>query len=58
MQGGAGVLEVWIVNLREDVTEIYRQTEAGTYGEARTVPFGTAFAPLAFPECSETWLDG
>ena len=58
LYAAAGVPEVWIVNLREDVAEIHRKPEAGTYGEARTVPFGAAFAPLAFPECSQTWLDG
>lgn len=58
LYAAAGVPEVWIVNLQDDVTEISSEPAEDAYRHTRTVPFGTAFAPQAFPEQEQIWLDG
>jgi Uma2 family endonuclease len=48
--GGAGILEVWIVNLRDLALEIYREPQFTGYGNKTVVRAGATIAPLAFPD--------
>jgi Uma2 family endonuclease len=43
-----GIAEVWIVNLTEDVIEVYRNPSADGYGPKLVVRRGESVAPLAF----------
>jgi Uma2 family endonuclease len=46
----AGVREYWIVNLEEDVLEVFRQPEGGSYAVALRFALGESVSPLAFED--------
>ncbi|CAN5842449.1 Uma2 family endonuclease [soil metagenome] len=52
-----GVQEYWIVNLVDDVIEVYREPLGAEYSEKKTYGFRDAFAPLAFPDDKRVWLE-
>ena len=45
----AGVSGVWIVDLRHDVIEVFRQPSWSGYGSAQQIERGGTVSPLAFP---------
>ena len=45
-----GIAEVWLVNLREDVIEVYREPSGGAYLQVTQARRGETLAPLAFPD--------
>ena len=45
-----GIREFWILNLQDDVLEIYRDPQDGTYREQLIVPAGGSAAAQAFPD--------
>jgi Uma2 family endonuclease len=47
-----GISEVWIVNLRKRVIEIYRDPHAAGYAETTIVRAGDKVSPQAFPKVS------
>ena len=44
------VPEYWIVNLKQDVIEVYRKPEDGAYLDKTVAKMGDVVAPLAFPD--------
>lgn len=46
----AGIPEYWIVNLREEQVEVYREPDGETYRSLRIYKSGEAVKPLAAPE--------
>jgi Uma2 family endonuclease len=46
----AGVREYWIVNLEEDVLEVFRQPEGGKYAVALRFGLGESVSPLVFED--------
>lgn len=46
----AGVPEYWIVDLRHDVVEVYRDRAAETYASVTRVERGGTLTPAAFPD--------
>lgn len=47
----AGIPEVWIVDLNDNVIEVYTEPcQSGTYAQRRVVRNGEALAPAAFPD--------
>ncbi len=48
--GGAGVPEVWLVDLRELTLEVYRQPHLTGYGSTTLLRAGDKASPLAFPD--------
>jgi Uma2 family endonuclease len=46
----SGVVEYWIVNLRDDVIEVYREPRGEEYAAKLMVKGGQSIAPLAFPD--------
>lgn len=48
--GGAGIAEVWIVNLVEKTVEVYREPHFSGYGSERVLRSGDKASPLAFPD--------
>ena len=46
----AGIREIWIVDLKQKMSRVYRQEKT------LELPFGTAFAPLAFPDIKRVWI--
>lgn len=51
----AGIPEVWIVNLNEDVLELYRQPKGKFYGQKLVLLPDETASPLAFPDVSLDW---
>ena len=47
-----GITEFWILNLEDDVLEIFRQPEGNGYRESLTIPSDGTASPLAFPDVS------
>ena len=45
-----GIPELWLVNLRDDVVEVYRNPEGGAYRETLRLSRGDGISPLAFPD--------
>ena len=45
-----GIREFWILNLQDDLLEIYRQPEGPAYREQITIPATGTASPLAFPD--------
>ena len=45
-----GIREFWLLNLEDDVLEIFRQPERGVYREKIIVPADESASPLAFPD--------
>ena len=52
-----GISEFWILNLADDVLEIYRQPEGGGYRELLTIPADGTASPLAFPDVTMSLAD-
>jgi Uma2 family endonuclease len=48
--GRAGIAEVWILNLREKMIEVYREPNFRGYSSSEKVGTGQTIAPLAFPD--------
>jgi Uma2 family endonuclease len=46
----AGITEVWLVDLPDDVVEVHREPTADGYRLARTARRGERIAPIAFPD--------
>ena len=53
-----GIREYWLVNLVDDVVEVYCKPLGEEYGEKRTYTFAEAVAPLAFSDDAAVWLEG
>lgn len=45
-----GIREFWLLNLQDDLLEIYRQPEGTAYREQLIVPANGSASPLAFPD--------
>lgn len=45
-----GIREFWLLNLVDDILEIYRQPEGPAYGQRLIVPADGTASPLAFPD--------
>jgi len=53
LYAGAGLPELWVVDLEDNVTHVRRgPTADGWRDELSPTPFDAALAPAAFPECS------
>jgi Uma2 family endonuclease len=50
----AGIRELWIVNLREDVIEVYRDPAGEAYRTTRVARGSERVAPAAFPDVKVT----
>ncbi len=50
LYAGAGIGEVWIVNLRDACVEVYTEPSGSGYRGIRIVRKGSAIAPEAFPD--------
>jgi Uma2 family endonuclease len=50
--GRAGIKEVWIVNLVDEVIEVYREPHFTGYGSKTILQTGDTAQPLAFPDVS------
>ncbi len=50
LYAAAGISEYWIVNLVEDVLEVYRDPREGAYATKFVLGRGGRIAPLAFPD--------
>ena len=48
--GRAAIPEVWILDLRGQTLEVFRQPHFSGYGSQRTLRAGGTVAPLAFPD--------
>ena len=48
--GRAGVAEVWIINLKDAVIEVYRDPHFTGYGSKTVLGDGDQVAPQAFPD--------
>ncbi|MHC5540241.1 Uma2 family endonuclease [Singulisphaera rosea] len=48
----AGIREVWLVDLRQERVEVYRQPSMEGYLESRPHPLGQMVSPEAFPDVS------
>jgi Uma2 family endonuclease len=46
----AGISEYWLVNLVDDVLEVYRDPEKGSYSTRRILSPSDKVAPLSFPD--------
>jgi Uma2 family endonuclease len=45
-----GIREYWLLNLEENVLEVYREPAGATYLDARVLAADETIAPLAFPD--------
>jgi Uma2 family endonuclease len=52
LYAGAGVPEVWIVNLPDDVVEVFLGPGGARYGDVRTARRGETVTPSALPHLS------
>jgi len=52
--GRAGISEVWIVNLRDQALEIYREPHFTGYGSKTILRAGDQTSPQAFPDATVT----
>lgn len=50
----AGIRELWIVNLKENVVEVYREPSGEQYLSTRVARGNERIAPLAFPDVKVT----
>ncbi|HEX8682487.1 MAG TPA: Uma2 family endonuclease [Ardenticatenaceae bacterium] len=50
LYASAGIAEVWIVNLAQNVVEVYRNPSPEGYGSVQQVAGNQQLAPQAFPE--------
>ncbi len=51
----ANIPEVWIVNLKDSVIEVYREPSGNIYMLRLIVKQGQGLSPLAFPEIERVW---
>lgn len=51
-----GIREYWIADLKSRTWFVYQEPRGEDYAIKLTYPFGTAFAPLAFPNATKVWL--
>ncbi|GAA5334605.1 MULTISPECIES: Uma2 family endonuclease [Thermus] len=51
----AGIPEVWLLNLQENLLEVYRDPRGGRYREIRLLTPEEPASPLAFPEVRLPW---
>ena len=51
----AGIPEVWLVNLKENLLEIYREPRGGRYREIRLLSPEEEVSPTLLPEVSLRW---
>ena len=51
----AGIPEVWLVNLQENLLEVHRDPRGGRYREIRLLSPEEAASPAAFPEVRLPW---
>lgn len=52
-----GIREFWLLNLVDDVLEIYRQPEGNVYREKINIPTDGIASPLAFPDVAISLAD-
>ena len=52
-----GIREFWLLNLQDDLLEIYRQPEGPAYREQLTIPADGTASPLAFPDVTIALAD-
>ena len=45
-----GIPELWLINLREDIVEVYRNPEGSAYRESTRLRRGETLSPQAFPD--------
>ena len=50
LYGRAGIPEVWIVNLRDEVIEVHREPHFTGYGSKTVLRAGDQANPLSFPD--------
>jgi Uma2 family endonuclease len=50
----AGIPEYWIVDLKGEILDVYREPAAGRYGASRQLRRGDSIAPAAFPDVTLT----
>ncbi|MGA9381598.1 MAG: Uma2 family endonuclease, partial [Phormidium sp.] len=50
LYAAAGIIEVWIVSLGEELIEVYRQSLANNYAEIRQFRRGENVSPLSFSD--------
>lgn len=53
----AGIQDYWILNIAQDVLEVYREPLKGSYRQKLTLRRGEGIAPLACPELSIAVVD-
>lgn len=51
-----GIREYWIADLNSQTWFVYQEPRGEDYMVKLTYTFGTAFAPLAFPDVAKAWL--
>jgi Uma2 family endonuclease len=51
----AGIPEVWLVNLKENLLEVYRDPRGGRYREIRLLSLEEEVSPTLLPEVSLRW---
>jgi Uma2 family endonuclease len=51
-----GIHEYWIADLKSQTWFVYQEPRGEDYTVKLTYSFGTAFAPLAFPNVAKAWL--
>jgi Uma2 family endonuclease len=51
----AGIPEVWLVNLKENLLEVYREPRGGRYREIRLLSPEEEVSPTLLPEVSLRW---
>ncbi|MBW4680372.1 MAG: Uma2 family endonuclease [Microcoleus vaginatus WJT46-NPBG5] len=54
LYAGSGIFEIWLVNINEQLIEIYRQPTAAGYQNIQECRRGQSLSPQAFPEISLT----
>jgi Uma2 family endonuclease len=52
-----GIREFWLLNLEDDVLEIYRHPGGNAYREQLTIPANGSASPLAFPDVTIALAD-
>ena len=52
LYAGAGIPEIWIVNIPDGVVEVYTDPSAGEYRTRRTFSAGDSVSPSSFPDIS------
>ncbi len=50
LYAASGIPEYWVVNLVDDVVEVYTDPREGRYASSRTQASGTKIPLVAFPE--------